>query len=111
MRLWGGRFEGGTDDLMRQFNDSFGFDRRLYAADIRGSVAYAGALHRAGLLTEEEHAQIVAGLEQVRQEFEAGTVEPQPRDEGIHATDERHLTENGGPGAGKAHNRRTQKRK
>ena len=107
MRLWGGRFEGGTDDLMRQFNDSFGFDRRLYAADIRGSVAYAGALHRAGLLTEEEHAQIVAGREQVRQEFEAGTFEPQPSDEDIHTAVERRLTEIVGPVAGKLHTGRS----
>ena len=52
-----------TDALMWAFNASIGFDRRLYAADIAGSIAYAGALVRAGLLTaeEREHADRRAG--------------------------------------------------
>ena len=44
MTLWGGRFEQETDRLLRQFGDSIPFDRRMYAADIHGSIAYAAAL-------------------------------------------------------------------
>ena len=50
MKLWGGRFEAQTDELMEQFNASIGFDWRMYDADIEGSVAYARALARAGFL-------------------------------------------------------------
>ena len=56
MTLWGGRFAAATDEWMRRFNDSIGFDRRMHEADIRGSVAYAGALARADLITSEEHS-------------------------------------------------------
>jgi argininosuccinate lyase len=105
--LWGGRFSGETDDLLRAFGDSFSFDRRLADADIRGSVAYAGALRRAGLITEAEHAAIVDGLAQVRDEFASGQFEPAPGDEDIHTAVERRLTEIVGPAAGKLHTGRS----
>jgi argininosuccinate lyase len=47
----GGRFLGGTDELMQKFNDSLPFDRRLWHADITGSKAYANALARSGIIT------------------------------------------------------------
>ena len=71
MTLWGGRFEEATDDSLRQFGDSIAFDRRMYRADIRGSVAYAAALLKVALITEEEHNRLVEGLEQVKAEFDA----------------------------------------
>ncbi|HEC23625.1 MAG TPA: argininosuccinate lyase, partial [Chloroflexi bacterium] len=92
---------------MRRFNDSFAFDRRLYAADIRGSIAYARALQRAGLLTEEECDAIIAGLEQVKAEFDGGRFEALPTDEDIHTAVERRLTELIGPLAGKLHTGRS----
>ena len=107
MTLWGGRFTQETDALMRRFGDSIGFDRRLYAADIRGSVAYAGGLARAGLITAEERDQLTAGLEQVRAEFEAGTFQIQPGDEDIHTAVERRLGELVGSVAGKLHTGRS----
>ncbi|MDH7488012.1 MAG: argininosuccinate lyase [Anaerolineae bacterium] len=105
--LWGGRFSGKPDDAMRRFGDSIAFDVRLYAADIRGSIAWAGALARAGLLTDAERDQIVAGLEQVRAEFDAGTFQIQPGDEDIHTAVERRLGELIGPTAGKLHTGRS----
>jgi len=107
MMLWGGRFTAATDDLVRRFGDSIGFDRRMYGADIRGSMAYAGALAQAGLITDEERGQLVAGLEQVRAEFDAGTFQIQPGDEDIHTAVERRLTELAGPVAGKLHTGRS----
>jgi argininosuccinate lyase len=92
---------------MRRFNDSFRFDRRLYAADIAGSIAYAGALARAGLITEEEQAALVEGLEAVRAEFDAGTFEAAPGDEDIHTAVERRLGELVGEVAGKLHTGRS----
>ena len=107
MTLWEGRFVTATDRLMRHFNDSISFDRRMYRADVRGSIAYAAALARVGLITPEERDQLVASLEQVRAEFDAGTFQIQPGDEDIHTAVERRLTELVGPVAGKLHTGRS----
>ncbi len=107
MKLWGGRFDEEADARLRRLNDSFGFDRRLYAVDIRGSRAYAGALYKAGLLSEEEHQQILEGLERVLAEFTRGEFAPADGDEDIHTAVERRLTELIGPTAGKLHTGRS----
>jgi len=49
--MWGGRFESEASELLRQFNDSFSFDRELFAEDIAGSIAWAQALQKASVLT------------------------------------------------------------
>src|SRR5687768_5593705 len=107
MQLWGGRFNAATNDLMKQFQDSFRFDVRLYAVDMRGSIAYANAILRAGLLTDSEHRAILSGLEQVRVEFETGAFESLPSDEDIHTAVERRLTELIGAAGGKLHTGRS----
>ena len=68
---WGGRFQSAPAELMERFNASIGFDRKLLAADIVGSVAYARALQRVGVLSTGELEQIEAGLKQVQEEFSA----------------------------------------
>jgi argininosuccinate lyase len=107
MTLWGGRFVAETDELMRRFGDSIGFDQRMYAADIQGSIAYAGALARVGLITAAEREQLISGLEQVRAEFDAGTFQIQPGDEDIHTAVERRLGELVGAVAGRLHTGRS----
>ncbi len=106
-KLWGGRFSGGVDALMERFNASFPFDRRLYREDIEGSLAYARAIERAGVLTAAESAAIQDGLRQVLAEFEAGAFVEQPGDEDIHTAVERRLRELIGPVAGKLHTGRS----
>jgi argininosuccinate lyase len=106
-KLWGGRFQVQTDEQMEQLNASIGFDRRLYEADIRGSQAYARALANAGVLSEQECEQIVAGLAQILGEFRAGTFVFAPSDEDIHTAVERRLSEQIGPAAGKLHTGRS----
>jgi argininosuccinate lyase len=66
-KLWGGRFTGEADEQFAQFNASFRFDRRLFDADVRGSLAYAEALRQAGVLTDDEAATIKNGLETIHQ--------------------------------------------
>ena len=105
--LWGGRFTSATDELMRHFSDSIGFDQRMYAADIRGSIAYASALTHVGIITKEERNQIIAGLEQVRTEFDSSAFQIKPGDEDIHTAVERRLEELIGPIAGKLHTGRS----
>jgi len=107
--LWGGRFTGQSDPLMVRFNASLPFDWRLWDADINGSIAWARAIMRAGLLTVEERDQIIAGLAAVRDE-----IAPDPaaafaaaNDEDIHSYVERRLTERIGAAAGKLHTGRS----
>ena len=65
MALWGGRFESGPDALFKQFNDSLRFDYRLARQDIAGSIGWAGAIHRAGVLSVDEHEKLVEALTQL----------------------------------------------
>jgi argininosuccinate lyase len=93
MALWGGVFSEPTNDDLRKLNDSFGYDRRMYAQDITGSVAYARAMGRAGVLVDSEVAQIISGLAQVKAEFDAGKFVVGAEDEDIHTAVERRLVE------------------
>ncbi len=106
-KLWGGRFEGGIDPFMARFNNSIGFDARLWQADILGSQAYAEALFEAGVLTEEERQQMLSGLDRVQQEWASGRFLLKPEDEDIHTAVERRLHEFIGPVAGKLHTGRS----
>jgi argininosuccinate lyase len=106
-KLWGGRFTGKTDPLMEAFNASITFDRRLWQVDIQGSQAYARALVGAGLLTDSESETIVAGLDQVAQEWARGEFVLREGDEDIHTANERRLTELIGAVAGKLHTGRS----
>ncbi len=63
--LWAGRTEGKPDDLFRRFNDSLVFDRTLVREDIEGSIAWAKALERAGVLSTDERRSVVAGLKDI----------------------------------------------
>src|SRR5437867_3825920 len=60
--LWGGRFAGESDPQFARFNQSFSFDRRLFEADVRASVAYCDGLIGAGTLTLAEGDQIKSAL-------------------------------------------------
>jgi argininosuccinate lyase len=105
--LWGGRFTGVTDALMRQFQDSIAFDIRLWNADITGSLAYVRALARAGTISVVEADILQSGLEQVRTEFSQDCFELKPGDEDIHTAVERRLGELVGDVAGKLHTGRS----
>eukprot|EP00195_Chlamydomonas_chlamydogama_P005529 CAMPEP_0202894386 /NCGR_PEP_ID=MMETSP1392-20130828/3805_1 /ASSEMBLY_ACC=CAM_ASM_000868 /TAXON_ID=225041 /ORGANISM="Chlamydomonas chlamydogama, Strain SAG 11-48b" /LENGTH=478 /DNA_ID=CAMNT_0049579073 /DNA_START=213 /DNA_END=1649 /DNA_ORIENTATION=- len=106
-KLWGGRFTGKTDPLMEKFNESLPFDKRMWAEDIRGSQAYAKALAKAGILTNDEAATIVEGLSKVAEEWKAGSFVIKQGDEDIHTANERRLTELIGAVGGKLHTGRS----
>ena len=106
-QLWGGRFEKATAAVVRQFNDSWPFDQRLWAEDIAGSMAWARALGRAGVLSADEVAVLLDGLAQVRAEFEAGEFVVAAGDEDVHTAVERRLTEIVGTVGGKLHTGRS----
>ncbi|KZO97907.1 argininosuccinate lyase [Calocera viscosa TUFC12733] len=106
-KLWGGRFTGKTDPLMHEFNQSLKYDKRMYAADIKGSIAYAKSNCQKGILTKEEEAKMVAGLNAVLKEWEDGKFVIQADDEDIHTANERRLSELIGPLGGKLHTGRS----
>jgi argininosuccinate lyase len=63
--LWGARFRESPAEALRRFNDSFAFDARLLEEDVRGSIAWAGALRRAGVLTDSEEQQLATALAEI----------------------------------------------
>src|ERR1044071_8815403 len=99
--MWGGRFSGMIDERMARFNNSYPFDRRMWEEDIRGSLAWARQIQRAGVISADELGELTRGLEAVRAEFAAGAFVAQPSDEDIHSAVERRLGELAGAVAGK----------
>ncbi|RMY99978.1 hypothetical protein D0862_06889 [Hortaea werneckii] len=108
-QLWGGRFTGTLDPIMTQYNESIYFDRAFYSQDIRGSIAYARANTKNGILTQQEFAEIERGFSIVLKEWEEGRFEIKPGvDEDIHTANERRLGEVIGKDiAGKLHTGRS----
>ena len=92
---------------MERFNASIGFDHKLLEADVAGSVAYARALLRVGVLSAGELEQIEAGLRQVQEEFSAPDCTLPYALEDIHMAVEQRLTELIGPVGGKLHTGRS----
>jgi argininosuccinate lyase len=107
MRLWGGRFGEDNDARVADFTRSIEIDAELALDDLRGSVAHVRGLGRAGLLGDDEVAALVAGLEGLAGEVEAGTVEWDPALEDVHMNLEAALADRIGPVAGKLHTGRS----
>ena len=105
--MWGGRFSGTLDERMARFNNSYPFDWRMWAEDIRGSVAWARQIRQAGVITADELGELERGLAAVRAEFAEGRFQALPADEDIHGAVERRLGELAGAVAGKLHTGRS----
>ncbi|MGD8214890.1 argininosuccinate lyase [Aestuariimicrobium sp. Y1814] len=99
-KLWGGRFEGGPAEAMFALSKSTQFDWRLARLDLAGSSAHALALHTAGLLTDQELADMQAGIAELDARVADGRFGPAPSDEDVHGALERGLTEIVGPQLG-----------
>ena len=106
-QLWGGRFTKETDKLVYNFNASISFDKRFYAQDIRGSIAHVTMLAKQGILTEEEKAQIIDGLNGIRQDVEDGTLAITDEYEDIHSFVEANLIQRIGDTGKKLHTGRS----
>src|SRR5262245_44503291 len=102
-KAWSARFGAGADPTAERFTASLDFDRRLWPYDLTGSLAWARALARAGLLNSTEHEAIASGLARIREELEGGTFPFRPELEDIHTNIERRLLELVGPTGGKLH--------
>ncbi|KAI4498199.1 hypothetical protein M0802_006685 [Mischocyttarus mexicanus] len=90
-KLWGGRFTKEIDPDFHDLNASIKIDKRLYAEDIEGSIAYADVLSKAGLLTEGELQLIENGFEKILKEWRDDQFVIIHQDEDIHSANERRL--------------------
>ena len=106
-KTWSDRFESALNPAIAIFNASIGFDLELIEYDLTGSVAHAKMLAQTKIITDEEAQQLVAGLEQIRQEYQQGNFNPGVEAEDVHFAVERRLIEIVGDAGKKLHTARS----
>lgn len=106
-QMWGGRFADDPSAIMEEINASIGFDKKLYAQDIQGSLAHAAMLAKQGIIAAADFNKIEAGLHDVLKEIESGKFEFSRKLEDIHMNIEARLAERIGPSAGRLHTARS----
>ena len=107
VKPWGGRFSEPTDAFVEAFTASIGFDQRLYAHDIAGSIAHARMLAKVGVLTSEEYEAIVEGLQAIKDDIESGQFNWNVSLEDVHMNIEASLTQRIGDSGKKLHTGRS----
>ena len=105
--MWGGRFDAAASDIMQEINSSIAIDQRLYRQDITGSLAHAKMLGKTGIVTADESAALVKGLEDILADIEAGKIAFDMGLEDIHMNVEHILTQRIGALGGKLHTARS----
>ena len=106
-KLWEGRFTKNTNALLEKFNASITFDKRMYAEDIKGSIAHSKMLSKQEIISQDDQLKIEKGLNQIKLEIENGEFIFKIEDEDIHMSIEKRLTEIIGSTAGKLHTARS----
>jgi argininosuccinate lyase len=107
MKLWGGRFETGPSEIFERFSESLHFDKALLKADVEGSQAFALALSRAGILSTEEAATLIAAFSEIADEARDPAYFEGARDEDVHTFVIRKLKDKAGALADKIHTGRS----
>lgn len=107
MKLWGGRFEKGTDKLVDDFNSSIRFDCRMYRQDILGSIAHSNMLGKCGIISIEESTLIQNTLKDILNDIDAGKIEFEVDAEDIHMNVEKILISRIGDTGKKLHTGRS----
>ena len=106
--LWGGRFTSGADPSFAEFNNSFSFDRRLFAVDVRASVAHCNGLVDAGVLNADDADKIKAGLQTILESGQTnGGYFDELESEDVHSFVEARLVEMIGEAGRKLHTGRS----
>ena len=90
---WSALFAEPVSELVQRYTASVGFDQRLWAADIQGSLAHAEMLHAQGLISAQDWADIQRGMTQIREEIASGQFEWKLALEDVHLNLEARLTE------------------
>ena len=102
-----GRFDEPANETAQLYSESVSIDWRLYAHDIKGSLAHANALAAAGILSKEEHEKIEAALTVIEAEIKAGEFRWERALEDVHMNIEAALTKRIGPAGAKLHTARS----
>ncbi len=105
--MWGGRFGEGPAEIMAEINASVEFDKRLAAQDLAGSKAHARMLADQGIITQDDAASILQGLDKIAAEIADGKFTFKRELEDIHLNIEQRLSEIIGPAAGRLHTARS----
>ena len=106
-KLWGGRFEGGTDALVVKLGESVSFDARLAPWDLRASIAHARMLGDCGVLPKGETRKILRGLKEIGRDIAAGKLAWDPALEDVHTNIESALVEKIGAAGKRLHTGRS----
>lgn len=106
-KTWSDRFESALNPAIAIFNASIGFDIELIEYDLTGSIAHAKMLAQTKIITDQEAQQLVAGLEQIRQEYQSGNFNPGVEAEDVHFAVEKRLIEIVGDAGKKLHTARS----
>ncbi len=107
MALWAGRFSKEVDETVNAFNSSIAFDARMYAQDIRGSIAHATMLGDCGIIEKSESKVIIDGLKGILKDLQNGTLVFDPNAEDIHMFVEAELTKRLGSTGKRLHTARS----
>lgn len=105
--LWSGRFQEAIADIAHRFSSSIVLDSKLWREDIRGSIAHARMLGATGIISKDESAQIISGLESIALEIESGALKFDASMEDVHLAIETWLTQRIGATGGKLHTGRS----
>ena len=92
MKLWGGRFTEGVNELVNTFNSSISIDSRMYKEDIEGSLAHVKMLGNQGIIPLKDSKKIVEGLKEILIRIDNGTIQIDKDAEDIHSFIESILT-------------------
>ena len=106
-KMWAGRFQKTLDKKADDFNSSLRFDCRMYAQDIRGSIAHATMLESVGILTKEDKDLIVNGLQGIKADLDNGVLTFDGGAEDIHMFVEAELTKRIGDAGKRLHTSRS----
>ena len=104
---WAGRFEKTPGRFLQEFGASLPVDKRMWAEDVRGSIAHTRMLAKQGVIAETDADAIEAGLSEIYREIKAGGFEWRIEDEDVHMAIERALTERIGPAGARLHTGRS----
>ncbi|MGA9658109.1 MAG: argininosuccinate lyase [Asticcacaulis sp.] len=105
--MWGGRFTARPDEIMQAINVSIDVDQRLWQQDLEGSRAHCAMLAAQGIITSEDAATLLDGLQTIQDELENGTFPFRAEFEDIHMNVEARLRELVGPVSGRLHTARS----
>ena len=105
--MWSGRFLKELDSVADDFNSSIHFDSRMYAQDIKGSMAHASMLAKQGIISESELDEIVGGLSSILDDLNSGALQIDMLAEDIHMFVEAELTKRIGDSGKKLHTARS----